>query len=223
MEKITQAHFLEMFNRVKSEQKGRKTTTKALIGATERNFKALVKAGYTLEDMEKALIAMFKDSEQWAVNSGNDTPAHFLRHHCFERYLNLAENQKKKEVAKKTATIEIKPKEIVYTKEEIHEAMKIYEDSLKAGKWIGKMYDASKIVRYFIDFFTEEERENFTKQGEEIAEKAKRTQPPKGARIEIIMDRMAKLYPERNRRELLIKEAVKRGIQAPWKKFFTIS
>ena len=215
-EKYTAQMFLEMFNRVKSEEKDRKSTTRALVGRTERNFSKLVKAGYLPEEFEKATRQMFRDKEQWAVSTNNDTPEHVLQPQNFERYLNAAENPEKQKEKKDKPKPPPPPKEVVeYSVDEINESRRVYEQSLKEKKWIGTISDAMKIGRSFTDAFTIEEKNGFFAQAN--------SQPPTpttnrgGGNIADIMNRIAQRYPKNRTLEIAVKEAVKRRIMPPWK------
>tara|TARA_R110000772_G_scaffold382_4_gene1371 strand:- start:808 stop:1494 length:687 start_codon:yes stop_codon:yes gene_type:complete len=220
VKKVTETQFLEMFNAVKSEEKGRKSATKALIGTTERNFKKMVSKGYSLEDLQKATVAMFRDKEQWAVNTGNDIPEHLLRPDNFARYLNLAENPevKKQKQAQQVQKIEVKIAAPEYSAEEMEASKRVYSKSLRAGDWLGKITDAAKIGTLFRNEFTKEEIKHFFDEGNRIAaeNKSKSIRTGSTTSLEVAFERMAKTYGSFVMYELAIKEAIKRKIKAPW-------
>lgn len=214
---MKEAQFLELFNRLKSELKGRKSTTKALIGTTESNFKKLVKAGYNAEDFEGAIIAMFRDPEQWAVSTFNDNPEHLLRPDNFARYLNSFVNAKEKKKVENTAKLvpENQPAIDFSNEIEIEKAKEMYSKSLKNGEWLGTILDAQLIGRLFSNSFTSEEKKEFKASAEKLIETDENGY--KGKSIGATLERMARRYPTNIMFELAVKEAVKRKIVEPWK------
>lgn len=222
MEKVTEKQFLELFNRLKGELKNRKSTTKALVGRTERNFKILLKAGYNLNDFEGAIIAMFRDPEQWAVSTNNDNPEHLLQPANFDRYLNAYVNAKS--VAKKTITLNAQqPKQLAilefeYDNDIIEKVKGIYSESLKLKKWIGSINDAIPLAKlFFSDKFTIEEKINFKVQAEKmIINENENQRTARETAVDSLLAKMARKYPNNIAAELAIIEAVKRKIKEPW-------
>lgn len=77
--------FVNWFNEKKKEHTGSIGKFKALSTTDENNLKKLLK-DYNFEDFAKAIPNMF--SNQWAKETNNQTPAHFLRVDNFNKYLN---------------------------------------------------------------------------------------------------------------------------------------
>ncbi len=222
IQKYTAQDFLEMFSAVKSKEKKRKSTTRLLLGRTERNFKKLVQAGYTPEEFEAAAVAMFRSPDQWAIQTGNDTPDHLLQPEVFSRYLNSAMNPNGNKDPNKiilNAPQKVEESEAPqYSEDEVNESKEIYSQSLKAGKWKGRLIDAIRIGALFTNDFTFEEKIKFLNKAKTIVSKDKDTARQGGAGLAEILERMARRYPKNIMFELAIKEAIKRKISEPWKR-----
>lgn len=214
--------FLNMFSAVKSEEKGRKSTTRLLVGRTVNNFRKLVKAGYTPEEFKAAAVAMFRSKDQWAVSTGNDTPEHLLQPENFGRYLNAAENPEAKEEVKKVVqnapqkNEEQRAEQVFYSEEEKQLAKDKYSESLKAGKWLGTIGDSMKIIEFFSNSFTLEEKLKLLELGKAAAEKQDDTARVGAGSLMDTLDRMARKNPKFAMYEIAITEAVKRKIKEPW-------
>ena len=174
---FTKDELLELFVKIKTDQRGRKNTTKGLSQTASNNFKKLVKRKYGHEDFEKVINQMFNAPDQWAVNSGNDTLDHILVERNFDNYLNAfenAENLKKAIEAEKKEARENKqdPKitdtklpfvpltesEKKYEIELLQKSKDIYTESLGFKRWLGGIMDAVRIGALFTDAFTLEEK-----------------------------------------------------------------
>lgn len=214
--------FLTMFSAVKSKEKGRKSTTRTLVGRTQNNFRKLVKSGYTPEEFEAAAVAMFRSKDQWAVSTGNDTPEHLLQPENFGRYLNVAANPEEEKQPVKIVqnapqkTEERTDEKVVYSEEEITEAKKKYSESLKVGSWVGSIGDAMKLISFFSNSFTLQEKLKFLQEGEELAKSESETARVGFGSLAETLDRMARKNPKFATYEVALKEAVKRKIKEPW-------
>lgn len=221
--KYSEPEFLEMFREVKGREKGRKATTRKLVGRTEGNFRKLVSAGYEPDEFEKAATAMFRDPGQWAVSTGNDTPEHLLQPDNFSRYLNAAENPQKKKDERPVLNQQQEPQKYSTYDErvkredeaELDASKKVYSDSLKEKKWIGKIGDAMRIGPMFTNSFTLEEKLKFEEEGRLKCEKESDRRTG-SAGIAEMLERIARTYPRNVMFELVVIEAVKRKIQEPW-------
>lgn len=148
--------FIEVFNSIKAEEKGRKGVARGLSDKDERELKKIIKRGFTVEEISGAIRQMFRDADQWAVSTGNDIPTHFLRPANFERYVNDFMNIEAAEQAKKE---EEEKKEVEKVSEEKNEeieadflvvsAKEKYLKSLEEGKWLGDIFEAKAIGREF--------------------------------------------------------------------------
>lgn len=77
--------FLKLFNDIKRQHKPSNfKPTETLTSPARKNLK-IIKKNYTFQDIEIATNAMFKN--QWAKESGNQTPTHLLVEKNFERYM----------------------------------------------------------------------------------------------------------------------------------------
>lgn len=141
--------FVEIFNGIKTEEKGRKGTTKGLSERDERNFKKLIKRGFEEEDFRLAITQMFRDPEQWAVSTGNDIPAHFLRSENFDRYLNAALNKadKKQEIKPAEQPVPRKQLEAEEADKHLKRSRDLYKVALESGEWLGTVFNAAVIAR----------------------------------------------------------------------------
>ena len=77
--------FIEWFNAQKKKHTGTEGQTRGLSTTDENNLKKLLKV-YTFEDFGKAIPNMF--ANQWAKDTNNLVPSHFLRVDNFNKYLN---------------------------------------------------------------------------------------------------------------------------------------
>lgn len=84
--------FLSWFNQAKQRYKGEIGKFRVLTKTDINNLKQL-KKGYGIADFEKAFAAMC--ASQWANETNNLTPSHFLRLDNFNRYLSQT-NEKPK-------------------------------------------------------------------------------------------------------------------------------
>lgn len=223
--KYTAEDFLTMFREVKSKEKGRKNTTRALIGRTEANFAKLIKAKYTPEDFEKATVAMFNAPDQWAVSTGNDTPEHLLQPDNFSRYLNSAENPVvNKPDGKPVLNYQSKPAEQTRTDrkleqedaERLADAKERYTRSLEKGEWQGNIFHAMLIGALFTDSFQPHEKRGFLVEArKQVTEwKERRTGSTSLAGS---LESMARGFETNIMYEVAVLEAVKRKIPEPWK------
>lgn len=221
METLNVKEFVEMFNEIKEAEKGRKGTVRGLSEKDERNFKKLVKRGFTREEFRAAAVRMFRDPEQWAVTTGNDIPSHLLRSENFERYLNAAINipeEKEKEVE------EEKPEEKKIDKEKeaeeiaerfLIEARNLYSKSLKAGKWLGSPFHANVIARDLAGFIDQTVKSKLWKEINTENENSQRFN--KSIVIGKILEQRVKyVNPVREFSDRVVREAVKLKILEPW-------
>lgn len=151
--------FIELFNRIKTEEKGRKAVARGLSDKDNRELKKIIKRGFTVEEIEGAARQMFRDPSQWAISTGNDIPTHFLRPENFERYfnsfLNFKEEEEKKEEEKtkreeeKTTIKNVNSEEVFF-----NNSKKKYLQSLEAGEWLGDIYEARVIGPEFSEDFS---------------------------------------------------------------------
>ena len=77
--------FLDWFNSNKEKHTGKIGKFKVLTSTDEKNLKALTEK-YDNKEFTAAIPNLFKN--QWARDSGNLTPSHFLRIENFNKYLN---------------------------------------------------------------------------------------------------------------------------------------
>lgn len=224
METLNVNKFVEIFNEIKTKEKGRKGTTKGLSEKDERNFKKLIKRGYDETDFKAAITQMFRDPDQWAISTGNDIPAHFLRSDNFERYFNEAinvEEEKPKEEKPETPKIDRKKREEEEAKqrieEHLNESKALYSESLKRGEWIGSPNHAAVIAeQYFKDLIDKETKQKIWRQIEEENKEAGRFE--KSIVIKKIIKTSTKfINPVREFSNRVVIEAVKRKIVEPWK------
>ncbi len=85
--------FIDWFNQQKEVYTGAKGKTKGLSKTDENNLKKLLK-DYTFDDFKLAIPHLF--SNQWAKDTNNLTPTHFLRVDNFNKYLNATNVKPKK-------------------------------------------------------------------------------------------------------------------------------
>ena len=85
--------FIDWFNQQKEVHTGAKGKTKGLSKTDENNLKKLLK-DYTFDDFKLAIPHLF--SNQWAKDTNNLTPTHFLRVDNFNKYLNATNIKPKK-------------------------------------------------------------------------------------------------------------------------------
>jgi hypothetical protein len=169
---------------------------------------------------------MFRDPEQWAVNTNNDIPEHFLRDAVFERYLNASANP--------TPPIEVEggkvpkkkpeptPEKVVakYDEEDVKASREVYSQSLKLGEWLGDITDAMRIGMDFRPYFSEDEKEAFRKQAKVLAEKANKpaeTNRTGEGTLRGSLNRISRRYEGNNVLELAVISAVNKKIKEPWK------
>lgn len=223
METIKASDFVLMFNQVKEEEKGRKGTTRGLSEKDERNFKKLIKRGFTLEEMRAAAVQMFRDREQWAVSTGNDIPTHFLRSENFDRYFNAATNQpsEKEEIKSEEVSAaaidslnEKKQREAEAERVFLEQSRQLYTESLLKGVWVGSEFNASVIGAEFKNAFTQEEKNKIWNEIQAENEKSERLK--RSVLIGKIIESKI-INPRREFAQRIVKEAVKRNILEPWK------
>jgi hypothetical protein len=224
METFNSKDFVSMFNEVKTQEKGRKGIARGLSDKDERNFKKLVKRGFTLEEMRAAAVQMFRDPEQWAVNSGNDIPTHFLISGNFERYFNAAVNVEEKKAedtkgeevsaAALDSMQERKRREEEAEKVFLEQSRQLYTESLLKGIWIGTEYNAGVIGLEFKNSFTQEEKNKIWNEIQAENEKSERLK--RSLLIGKIIESKI-INPRREFAQRIVKEAVKRKISEPWK------
>ena len=77
--------FLNWFNNQKKKHTGTVGKFKMLSKTDQNNFKKLIK-DYDYKDFEEAIPKMF--ANEWAKETNNLTPTHFLRNDNFNKYLN---------------------------------------------------------------------------------------------------------------------------------------
>lgn len=215
MDKATE--FVEMFKRVKSEKKGRKSILKGLNKKDEDKLRALVKRGYKMDEIELAVRAMFDDPEQWAVNKEQDIPTHFLNQ--FDRYAELAMREQEKKERKKAEPETPEQKEKKQEQEQEAEWLKLsmeeYSTALRKGDWGGSILDAVRIGKFFRNEFTPGQKAEFFKLAVAKAAdvKDKRTgETTMAAAIALEISTPENLFCE-----IVVVEAVKRKIPEPWK------
>ena len=211
--------FVALFKRVKEEKKGVKSRLQGLSEPDEKKLKAIVKRGYTYDVIEGAIAAMFDDPEQWAVNSGNDIPTHFLRQ--FDRYVNLYERSLTKKEPKAQPAAKT-PEEIEAARQEqqarewLEMSKEEYTKSLKFGDWRGSILDAARIGPLFAGSFTQPEKSEFFKLAS--AKAADRKDDARTGETDMRKAVFAELAtPENLFAEIVVIEAVKRKIPEPWK------
>lgn len=151
--------FVELFNRIKTEEKGRKAVVRGLSDKDNRELKKILKRGYTKEDIEGAIKQMFLDPSQWAISTGNDIPTHFLRQDNFERYFNSFLNFKEIEEKKEEKKIQEKKQGFRVDKKEaerlfIENSKQKYLKSIECGEWLGDIYEANAIGKEFAGDFS---------------------------------------------------------------------
>lgn len=226
MEKMDVKKFVEVFNQIKTEEKGRRGTVRGLSEKDERNFKKLIKRGFTEEEFRVAITQMFRDPEQWAVNTGNDIPTHFLRSDNFDRYLNAAlnieaEKEAKKEQEEKREKPEDKSEreklEAERKAEEfLREARELYRESLKRGEWIGTEFHANVIARDLAVFLDQLLKASIWRGINEENEKAERFKQSLVI-SKILKDQRTKfINPVREFSNRIVIEAVKQKIVDKW-------
>lgn len=81
--------FLDWFNNQKLKHTNKKGSFKSLSTTDENNLKKLTK-DYSPEDFNKAIPNLF--ASQWAKETNNQTPTHFLRVDNFNKFLNQDSN-----------------------------------------------------------------------------------------------------------------------------------
>lgn len=86
--------FLFWFNGSKGVYTGKEGKYKVLTDTDYNNLKKL-KESYTNEDFKKAIPNLFKN--QWAKDTNNQSPSHFLRVENFNKYLNASEEVVRKD------------------------------------------------------------------------------------------------------------------------------
>ena len=88
--KVDVNNFLSWFNKMKAEHTGVEGKFRTLTKTDEKNLKQLRKS-YGIDDFTNAVSKLFQN--QWANETGNQTPAHFLRVDNFNRYLNQSHTE----------------------------------------------------------------------------------------------------------------------------------
>lgn len=225
--KFTVKAFVEMFNEIKTAEKGRKGTTKGLSDKDEREFKKLIKRGFDENDFRLAITQMFRDPDQWAVSTGNDIPTHFLRPDNFNRYHNTAINIEEKKPTEEVKEEEVETaKEIKKRKEAeekekaemfIQEAKELYSVSLKTGRWEGSEFHAHVIGLEFKELIDQETK---TKLWNDILSENQQAERFNRSLVigKIMQVKTKFINPKREFSNRVIIEAVKRNIKEPWKR-----
>lgn len=224
------ATFLESFVRIKTEKTGRKNTTRGISDTTSRNLRTLLDRGYTPEEMEDVITEAI--TRDYVLTNNLDNPDHVLREANFDRYYNAVQAKKQakaeqQEVKEKLAAV-IEPKtfkkviekqtEAATDPELVEQSMKLYSNSLEAGKWIGDTLDAINIARMFADEFTKEEKQAFWNQANEMVVRERKSDAHRtgGGQLRDSFVRMARQHPNNVFSQIIVEKAAERKIPEPW-------